>query len=210
MNILKSLIFIIGLISLTALSTNAYFNDEIGLTNNRISTGVWSDENIVINEVYYNVAPGYGEDADSPQSGEWIELYNAGDNSVNLKDWTITDNDNTKKINAASHILLPGHFALISKDHSIWSLYWKIPQSVEIIELGQTIGNGLENNGDHLILKDNDGKIIDELSYGNDTSILSPSIPLVAVGHAIERNPAGFDTNSASDFVDRTLPTPGN
>jgi len=60
------------------------------------------------------------------------------------------------------------------------------------------------------MLKDSQGNLIDTLSYGNDTSIFNPSVPLVSLGSSFERLVPGFDTDFASDFEQRNPPTPGN
>ncbi len=50
---------------------------------------------------------------------------------------------------------------------------------------------------------------MDKISWGADTNGLNPSIPTTAKGHSSERSPAGTDTNTNADFVERTTPTPG-
>lgn len=218
-NLLKSIFILFGALTLVTLATNSYYTDQVTVSGNEFSAGVWEtptpgptptptpilQARVVINEVYYDVA----EDKGSEPGDEWLELYNAGNVSVNLKDWTITDNSTTRTINAI-HTLTPGAYALVAKDHSVWSLHWTVPAGAEIIELGSNIGNGLSNTGDRLILKDDQGNIVDQISYGADTTILSPSIVDVGDGHSIERSPAGADADSAADFIDRVVPTPGN
>jgi len=72
-----------------------------------------------------------------------------------------------------------------------------------------SIGNGLSNTGDRLNLVDPAGKIIDSLSYSEDNTIMLPPCQDVPEGHSLERQPAGLDTNQASDFVDNATPSPG-
>jgi len=212
MKLIKSIFMISSVLILSVMATNSVFSDTAKVDNNEFSTGTWhvAQARVVINEVYYDVDGTHGGDGNVANSGEWIELYNAGDAAVNLKDWTITDNTTMRTIHAASHILNPGQFALIAKDNSVWSLYWSVPAGVEVIELGNVIGGGLSNSGDRLILKDDGGNIVDQISYGTDITILDPAIIDVADGHSIERNPAGIDTDTAADFVNRTTPTPGS
>ena len=205
MRIIKSIFILSSALILATLATNSYFSDTAEIENNVFSTGYWTRPKIVINEVYYDVSPDKGTEP----GDEWLELYNSEDYSVTLKDWTIGDNTTTRTIFANKSI--PAHgFALISKDHSTWSLYWTVPAGVEIIELGQNIGNGLSNSGDRLILKDKDGNIIDQMSYGTDNSLLNPPCPDVAEGHSLERSPVGKDTDVALDFIDQANPTPGS
>ncbi|MBM2820435.1 MAG: hypothetical protein HW405_195 [Candidatus Berkelbacteria bacterium] len=162
---------------------------------------------LVINEVYYDVDSSHGGDGNVANSGEWIELYNAGDAAADVQNWTITDNYYTRTI-TTSHSVNAFGYALIAKDSNIFD-YWSIPSGTEIISLGTIIGNGLSNSGDLLILKDQYGNTIDQISWSVNTSILNPAITGVAEGHSIEREPAGWDTNSSNDFIDRLTPTPG-
>ncbi len=64
-------------------------------------------------------------------------------------------------------------------------------------------------DSDHLILRDSTGVVVDAMSWGSDTTAFAPACPTVAAGHSLEREPAGRDTDSAADFVDRFPPTPG-
>jgi hypothetical protein len=72
-----------------------------------------------------------------------------------------------------------------------------------------SIGNGLSNTGDRVILLDPTGKIIDALSYGDDDTVILPPCYDVPEGHSLERQPAGLDTNQAGDFADNATPSPG-
>jgi predicted ribosomally synthesized peptide with SipW-like signal peptide len=207
MKILKSIFIIACTLSLATMATHASFNDQVASAGNHFSTGnSWG--HIVINEVYYDVACNKGDDP----FDEWLELYNPTDQAISLKDWAITDNHTTRTIHSNKSI--PAHgYALISKSASTWH-DWNInpghTPGVEIIELGQLIGNGLDNNGDRVILKSRDGIIIDQMNYGNDHAIWNPAAPDVARGHSLSRNPVGYDTDQAGDFIDNCLPSPGS
>lgn len=162
---------------------------------------------IVINEVYYDVDSAHGSESGS-QSDEWIELYNPNDFDINLKDWTIQDNGNTRTISHSAKYIPAHGFAVIAKAAQTWT-FWTIPDNAATIELGQEIGNGLSNDGDRLILKNPDGQIIDQISWGSDGTIHDPSISDVLEGHSIVRSPLGLDTDLASDWVDNSIPNPG-
>jgi hypothetical protein len=144
--------------------------------------------------------------ANNTKNNEWIELYNPTTETVNLKNWTLTDNSGMSVTIPGSRKLEPHTFALISKNEATWS-FWTTPAGVMKIPLGTQIGNGLDNGGDHLILENEYGKIIDAVSYGNDHSqfILSG----VAEGHSLSRSPGGIDTDTNSDWTDLLTPTPG-
>ena len=109
-----------------------------------------------------------------------------------------------KKVKARS-------FILISKNPALWWFIYPF-RRFDHIELGRFIGNGLDIEGDRLILKDNKGNEIDRMSWGSATSGFNPpgTNPKVAKGHSTERQAPGFDTDTASDWLDRHPPTPGN
>ncbi|MCH2205384.1 MAG: protein kinase [Lentisphaerales bacterium] len=76
---------------------------------------------------------------------EWIELHNIGDAEVQLINWTLSDQENYElKLN---HTLKPG-------------------ETIRL-ELAESSIN-LNNGGDKLSLKNNEGKLIHEVSYKKD------------------------------------------
>ena len=142
------------------------------------------------------------------QNHEWIEIYNPTDEDVSLKDWTLEDGSGLITIIHANKIVSAGGFALLSKSASTWS-FWDEDLGAIKVELGSQIGDGLDNSGDRIILKDNNGTFVDSLSYGDDVSQLDPSIPLVANGSSFERKTPGLDSDVAGNFEERDPPTPG-
>jgi hypothetical protein len=157
---------------------------------------------VLINEFQY----------DSPQSGadaqfEWVELFNCTNETIELEGWRISDNYGSDTI---PPLTLPPHgFAVIAATQDFDTNFPEFTGTIVFIEDGQ-IGNGLSNAGDRLILKDSASIIVDALSYGDDDTIMLPPCQDVDAGHSLERQPAGFDTDQASDFVDNPNPTPGS
>jgi len=158
---------------------------------------------LVINEVYYDVDSGRGSEPDN----EWIEIYNSSSQSVDLQSWQICDNQYCRFIATSSLVLGPGSFAVITNNESTWG-YWAVPAGVLKVVLSSSLSLG--NDGDRVILKDNLGNVVDQMSYGTNTNGLNPACPDVTEGHSLERSPAGKDTDTAADFVDRYPPTPGS
>jgi len=140
-------------------------------------------------------------------SDEWIELFNPTDHDINLKNYTIEDNYGKSIINS-NKIIKAGSFALIAKSASTWK-YWKIPKNTLLIELGNWIGNGLDNNGDHLILRNPSGQDIDNLGWGTDTMIGVVHVSGSPLGYSLERKVPGLDTNNQDDIKNQFPPTPG-
>lgn len=143
------------------------------------------------------------------QDDEWVELFNPTDHNISLKNWTLTDNSGSATVIHANKTIKAGGFALLSKSAATWK-YWNT-HNAEIIELGSQIGDGLDNAGDHLILKNAQGSVEDKMSWGSDTTGFTPPAvnPLVSLGLSTARKAPGFDTDMASDWQVSNPPTPG-
>ena len=160
----------------------------------------------VINEVYYDVASSKG----GRTLNEWVEIYNPTGSSVDISGWRICDNAGCDTLPNGTPVLPPHGFAVISDSPTTWTTYWNMPPAAILIPLNNAIGsNGLSNSGDSVILKDASNTILDAISYGNDTSILNPSIPLTKKGFSIARIIKGFDNDTARDFIVNIAPNPG-
>lgn len=219
MNHIKVLFICAAVILVGTVATRAYFASSVAIVSNTFGTGYWTPTpspspstspppspgaaNILITEVYYNPDANHGTADD-----EWIEIYNAGSGSVNLKDWILWDNNSGETINA-NVILDPGEYGLISSNASTWS-YWSEPSSAkQIIVGGARLFDGLAIAGDRVVLFDPTRAEKDAVSWGTDTYAFSPSLAVFAKGHSAERANHSVDTNSASDWIDQTNPTPG-
>ncbi|MDD3773850.1 MAG: lamin tail domain-containing protein [Patescibacteria group bacterium] len=207
---IKLLFWSFAIAIIAIFNTNAYFVDQAKVVSNVFATGTWPTGGVVINEVYYDVDGNHGAEGGA-QNDEWIELYNNSASAVNLKNWSITDNNNTVVINSDSSIPAYG-FALLSKSANTWG-YWGINPGnpgigIEIVVMGQF--NQFSNSGDRVILKDALGNVVDQMSYGTDNSIFLPACADVAEGHSLERSPKGHDTGLSIDFINQANPTPGS
>ena len=200
--------------------------------------GVVTANNLVINEVFYNVDRRHGlnepkdddeedEDEDERRFGikdknhhnkkkktrlkyQWVELYNPTDKDISLKNWRIYNNSGRFATIRANKKIKAGGFAVIAKNASPWR-FWFVPRHILRIELGSYFGDGFDIDGDRAILKNPSGKEIDRMSWGTDTSGFTPPAvnPKVDKGHSSERQAPGFDTDAATDWIDRNPPTPG-
>jgi len=153
-----------------------------------------NEGDVVINEVQYD-PPQSGPDA----SFEWVELFNRTGETINLEGWRIRDNSESDSIPPL--LLPPNDFAVIAAAEE--GFYENFSHFAgRIVFLHGAIGNGLSNDGDCIILEDSEGRVIDAISYGDDTS-QSPHCPDIAWGHSLERSPPG------GEFSDNPDPTPG-
>lgn len=148
---------------------------------------------LVITEVLVNSGLGSEEAA-----GEWVEIWNDSDYPVTLDGWQIEDNHAADRLPPIE--LPPDGLALLTPDPTRWAAFSLPPATIIVpIEDGR-IGNGLANGGDHLLLRDPPGSVVDGLSWGTDRSIMSLSSP--AGGESLSRSEAGVPFQAG-------VPSPG-
>jgi hypothetical protein len=158
-----------------------------------------SPHSVKINEVAFN--PPVERDE---VSHEWVEIYNAGPEPVDLAGWVLADN--TQGTPLPPRTLAPGEFLVIAASERMRDLRPDLP--FVLVALDGKIGNGLANSGDRVLLVDADSRLVDAMSYGRDDTVFA--VPPTPAGHAsLERRPFGYDTDEAEDFVINRRPTPG-
>ena len=143
---------------------------------------------------------------DDDATREWVELYNAGPESVELGGWSLADNVAGDTLPPA--VLPPEGYAVVATSPDFRRQYPAFRGVLLVLADGRT-GNGLANEGDRLLLLDEEGRPVDALSYGTDREFFDPPSPAVPAGHSLERFPPDRDTDSASDFRDNADPSPG-
>lgn len=210
-----SLIMVLGLGFISYRLSYSFFSDSGNSTSNVFSaasvfpspspTPTPIANHLVINEVMFD--PPNTNACGAENDAEWVEIYNPTSGSVNLDTWSVGDGNFTDDL---PNVLLPaGGFAVVSDcAQASFNTIWALPGGVTYIELSGPVGNGLNNGGEHMRLFDGT-TLIDDMSYGSNTDAFSPSVPAPVADHSIERDPDGIDTETASDFVDRTTPQPG-
>jgi hypothetical protein len=166
------------------------------VSTNTSSGTVANRSAVLINEVQNNPLQ-----SGSDSSWEWIELYNPGAEAVELIGWGIGDNHETDEIPLLN--VSAGSLIIVAASENFSDNFPDYDGAIVFIADGR-IGNGLGNGGDHLVLKDSAGAIIDETSYGDDESLTVSPLLDVADGHSLERAPCG------GQFIDNDVPTPGS
>ena len=98
-----------------------------------VSTTLFADNYVIFNQIMYD-SPLNEKVTEPPYSnGEFIELYNGGTDSVNLKNWLIKGDGTTEVYIFDSLILAPCAFLLLayrhnnSQDFQINDLYHNLP-----------------------------------------------------------------------------------
>ena len=107
---------------------------------------------VVISEFLADPSPSVGL-----PDAEYVELYNAGDNVIDLAGWSFSDA--TSSVALASFMLWPGKYALLTSPAN----------ADKYVSAGDVMGvtgfPALNNTGDILVLKGADGRTIDTLRY---------------------------------------------
>ena len=112
---------------------------------------------IIINEINYNSSDDFNPD-------DWIELYNPTENSVDLSNWTVIDenqdNDNTPFVIPQNTTLDANGYLVITKDSSLFTTLF--PNVTNFIG---DIGFGLSGSGDQIKLFNSNNVLIDFVEY---------------------------------------------
>ncbi len=160
-----------------------------------------SPSTLLISEVLY-------DPLGTEPNEEWIEVFNNSASPMELTDWTISDNLSTDVISPTTTIPAGGCMVIAASSEDFYANYPAFTGAIVFIADGR-IGNGLGNTDDRLILKDGEGTLIDQVSYGTDTTAFDPPCPDVSAGHSLERSPANVDTDTFEDWIDQEVPDPG-
>ena len=116
---------------------------------------------LVINEIMYDPLP---------NKSEYIELYNQGNETVDLSGWKIADKRDTS-ITSTTHIMTrspfnlgEGEYVVITADSSLLHQFDYLRDISSHVIVKSNL-SGLNNTGDSIILSDQTGRIIDSLFY---------------------------------------------
>ncbi len=153
--------------------------------------------NLVISEIYYAVDAAHG----TKLANEWIEIFNGTATTVNIGGWRIED-DIASDLIPSGTMIAPGRFVVISATSTTRSL-WSVPSDTQFVSLGSSIGNGLSNGGDRVVLRSASGAIVDAVSWGTNTTAMNPSALVAPYGNSLSRVTLSRDTNMASDWGSR-------
>jgi hypothetical protein len=110
---------------------------------------------IFINEFTYDPPEG---------STEYIEFYNTSSKSLDLQNWTISDNRNDPRtITQSQFIVPPDSFVVIAPDQTLL----QNNPNIALVTMGTSFPS-LNNSGDNIVLRDDTGERLDSLQYESD------------------------------------------
>ncbi len=152
-------------------------------------------QSIVVNEIMY---------APTGTEPEWVELFNARTDSVNLKNWLMSDNVVTSKRVIASQTLFirSQSYVLLTRDSAA---LLDIHPNIRVRVVNVSGFPSLNNTGDAVVLYDNRVATMDSVAY-------LPSWGGSTNGNSLERiDPLGSSTQQANWGTSRNLArsTPG-
>jgi hypothetical protein len=158
--------------------------------------------------------------------GEWIEVFNWGESSVYLgclllgDEETLGGGEGMFAFPPESSILSGEVIVIANQAPDFFAVYGFDPD-YEFVESNPLVPNmvkfnswaagsvNLSNSGDDVLLVSLDENLIDAVSWGNSIFAFDPSVPSVAAGRSIARQPAEVDTDSAQDWLEQIDPQPG-
>jgi hypothetical protein len=132
-------------------------DDEVPSNDQRVallSVGV-PRFSIVVNEVMYGPT--------SPEP-EWVEIVNASQDTVNLRQWKVSDRNTASRatITSSDFYVAPGAFAVVAKDSTaLMTAHPAMPARVFHVPALAT----LNNDSDAVVLFDNRGAVVDSIHY---------------------------------------------
>ena len=174
---------------------------------------------LLVREVLY-------DPSGSEPANEWIELHNAGGSALSLTDIKLGDEETAGQGEGMYRFpegisIQPDEVILIANQAAEFEVVYGFKPDLEFNESDAAIPNlvkytewasgnvGLSNTGDEVIILAADDSVVDALSWGSSTWAFDPAAPDVVEGHSLARFPAGLDTDSAADWIELELPTPG-
>ena len=118
--------------------------------------------------------------------------------------------------------IAPGQVIIIANQAQVFTTTYGFWPDYEYVESSEAVPNlipnidwgsgtiDLINIGDEVLILDEADICVDALSWGSSSWAFDPSIPLVELGHSLERLPADSDQNTAADWIDQAEPNPGD
>jgi hypothetical protein len=149
-----------------------------------IFTPCWSGAQVVISEVMYNPNSNEGwppdpndpDDKGQPNAVEWVELYNAGSEPVDISGWALADEDGQTAAVRDGAVIEPGEAVVIvpvhtspASFHAAWGGTFAVYPVAQWGDDGiYNLSNGPGPANEMLRLIDIDGVTVDEVNYDDE------------------------------------------
>ncbi|MEE8357460.1 MAG: lamin tail domain-containing protein [Anaerolineales bacterium] len=175
---------------------------------------------LLINEIMANPAGAEPE-------GEWIEILNPNDESMPLTGVKVGDavhpgDPEGMLLFPEGDVIEPGELIIIAYQAVDFESTYDFKPDYEmsasdpavklLIPYRSWAGGKIKfnNSGDDLVILDGWDEIVDTLAYGNSDFILfQPCVSAAKEGYSLARYPAGIDTDTAGDWKESEIPSPG-
>jgi len=182
------------------------FDQDYDTLNNMLIRRVYVSSNsvggggMVINEIMYDPLS---------NKSEWIELYNATGQSLNLRGWKYKEASTSVTLFSNDLFFNPGDYLIIAHDSTIYDTFefLRSPQINQIVKI--STGISLNNTGENISITDSLNNVIDAVFY--DPGWNNPELPDTK-GISLERiNPSlkSNDRSNWSSCADLKGGTPG-
>ncbi len=134
---------------------------DLVLVANFIFSGT-AVENVIINEINYN-------SPDAPNSGDWLELYNPENQTVDLSGWTLEDEDGGLFTMPNGTVIPPNDYlVLVEVEAEFVAVYPSVNNFLGSFGDGVT-GFKFSNNNELLVLKNASAEVIDSVHYDDES-----------------------------------------
>jgi hypothetical protein len=145
------------------------------------------EQKVAINEINYKSSA-------TLDAGDWIELVNFGEQSVDLSGWVLHDNNYANRfIFREGTLLYPGNYLLITENSTKFGALFP-----NVRNKTGDFAFGLSSNGESVYLYDAEGMLVDWVNYG--VSSPWPSTPN-GTGETLELIKPEYDNNNATSWA---------
>lgn len=149
---------------------------------------------IVITEINYN-------DSQVEKTGDWFEIYNNGDEVVDLSDWLIHDKSGNSMVVAKGITLQPKQYLVFANDLFNFQIFY--PEVKTIVASPLKLGSDEET----IMLWDNTGAIVDSVNY---TSYSPWPVLANGTGYTLVLKDAALDNSLPINWsIGTRMGTPG-
>ena len=179
-------------------SVMLFVNQDLNLVANFTEMQNPYQNIVAINEINYN-------SSDDFDSGDWVELYNLSEQSVNISGWQFMDSDDSHVYTMPEGIILDASsYLVLCQDSAEFSQAYPDVEN----HIGE-LGFGFSGSGELLRLMDNFGGLVDFVNYDDNSPW--PTEP-DGSGRTLELTNPHLDNDLPESWASSTVQygTPGN